>query len=113
VAKARQQLLLELEPPDVERIAERVVSQLGWSLTRAPGSLVANEDATKLHCHCSPLNAELELRPAGDTGTEVTVRGRVAGWGPIASQHVRRQTDLLTRRLGLAAVAATRSRLEA
>jgi hypothetical protein len=114
VAKARQQLLLELEPRDVERIAEEVARELGWDLTRAPGGdLAVNEDATRLHCHCAPLDAELELKAAGEARTELIIRGRVPGWGPIASQHVRRQTDLLARRLGLAAIAATRSRGEA
>lgn len=70
MAKAQQEMLLELEPHEVEQIAEDVTCTLRLTLTRAPGGrLVANEDATKLHCHCSPLQAELELRPAGEAQT--------------------------------------------
>lgn len=108
MAKASQQLLLELPPDEVERLAATTVAELGWELSREPGRrLIVDEDASKLHCHCSPLQAELELQPApGGQQTRLTVTGKVAGWGPLATQHARSQTDLLARRLGLAAIAA-------
>jgi hypothetical protein len=111
MAKARQELHLELPPGEVAEIAERVVAALGWELSEEEeGQLVVDEDMTKLHCHCSPLRAELELHSAPERGTRLLVEGRVPGWGPVASQHVRRQTDLLTRRVGLEAVDAMRAR---
>jgi hypothetical protein len=112
MAKASQQLLLELPPDEVERLAETTVAELGWELSRQPGGrLIVDEDATKLHCHCAPLHAELDLHPTqAGRQTRLTVAGKVAGWGPVASQHVRGQTELLSRRLGLAAIAAVRDR---
>jgi hypothetical protein len=108
MAKAHQQLLLDLPAEDVERLAERTVAELGWELSREPdGRLIVDEDATKLHCHCSPLHAELELRSSESSRqTSLNVSGKVAGWGPLATEHARSQTDLLARRLGLAAIAA-------
>ena len=108
MSKARSKLVLESEPSEVETLAERVAADLGWELERADvGHLVIYEDATRLHCHCSPLRAELQIRAAENGKSELAIMGRVAGWGPVASQHVREQTDLLTRRLGLAAIAGS------
>ncbi len=112
MAKAGQQLLLDLPPSAVERIIKTAVAELGWKLTGEPdGRLIVDEEVTKLPCHCSPLHAELELRPVqGGQQTKVDVTGRVPGWGPVASQHVRGQTDLITRRVGLAAIAVAKGR---
>ena len=110
MAKARQELHLELPPGEVAEIARRVVAALGWELSRdEEGRLVVDEDVTKLHCHCSPLRAALELHPTPERATRLLVEGRVPGWGPVASQHVRRQTDLLARRVGLEAIDAMRT----
>ena len=110
MAKARQQLSLELPPDEVVRLAETTAAELGWELSQeSDGRLIVDEDATKLHCHCSPLHAELELEPEENgMRTRLVVTGKVAGWGPLATEHVRRQTDLLSRRLGLAAISAGR-----
>ncbi len=110
MAKARQQLSLELPPDEVVRLTETTAAELGWELSQeSDGRLIIDEDATKLHCHCSPLHAELELKPEENgMRTRLAVTGKVAGWGPLATEHVRRQTDLLSRRLGLAAISAGR-----
>jgi hypothetical protein len=109
VATAKQELVIELEARDLERVIDRVVANLGWDLSRpAADVLRADEDATKLHCHCAPLHAEMVLGQRANQ-TKLTIRGKVPGWGPVASQHVRRQTDLLARRVGLAAVQLQRS----
>ena len=106
ISRSSQRLLLPLGP---ERACELVVgaaSQLGWTSEQVvPGQLRLREDATRLHCHCAPLEADLTLRPFSDEATEVMIEGQVPGWGPLAAKHVREQTDLLTRRIGLAAIA--------
>ncbi|GIK83233.1 MAG: hypothetical protein BroJett024_43380 [Alphaproteobacteria bacterium] len=104
VSKARSKLVLQSQPSELRNVARRVVADLGWEVEHAKGALLVYEDATRLHCHCSPLRAELKFKAAENGETELVITGTVAGWGPIASQHVREQTDLLTRRLGLAAV---------
>lgn len=106
MAKARQDLLIDLGAGELTRVVERVVGELGWELDASGrDGLLVHEDATRLHCHCAPIRAEVELGEAGDRRTRLTISGQVSGWGPVASRHVREQTDLLARRIGLAAVA--------
>ena len=83
------------------------VRSLRWGLEhRGDGRIEVREDATRLHCHCSPLTARLTVHATGSGRTSLTIEGSVPGWGPVASQHVRSQTDLLARRIGLAAIRA-------
>lgn len=98
----------ELRIPIGRAAAGEVVAsaagELGWSCEEAPdGRLEIREDATRLHCHCSPLRAIVETADGEGGGTRVEIAGEVPGWGPLASRHVREQTDLLTRRIALAA----------
>ena len=80
---------------------------MAWVLeSESRGRFRLREDATKLHCHCSPLEADLELSPAGEGATELAIDGRVPGWGLLAGKHAREQTQLLARRVGLAAIAS-------
>jgi len=110
-AKAGSDLALGLDLQLAEEVAEEAVAKLGWSLERAQdGRLIVHEDASKLHCHCSPLRAELTFITSGPSSTELAIRGQVPGWGLIASKHAREQTDLLTRRIGLVAIAIIRQR---
>jgi len=99
-------LTLPLDRPAATRIARQVVGRLGWSLSEGPdGRLDVAEDPARLHCHCSPLHARLTL--AGLEGsTTLSIAAEVPGWGPIATEHVRRQADLLARQIGLAASSA-------
>jgi hypothetical protein len=98
-------LLLPLDRPGVDAILERVSGELGWSLEReAPDRLRLHEDPTRLHCHCAPLEANVQLTPTASGETEVRIEGRVPGWGPVSGQHVREQTELLARRVGLALI---------
>ena len=109
MSRSRASLRLPLGSAAAQRTAEGVAAGLGWEFeSTGPGSLVIDEDATRLHCHCSPLRAHLTLRSLGADLTELRIDGRVPGWGPISSDHVRRQTDLLARRVGLAALDASR-----
>ena len=104
MTKRRQELTLPLAPDDVAQVILDVSRDLGWSVAPATnGGFEIREDATKLHCHCTPLRVRLMLS-ATTEGTTLTIDGEVPGWGPIASQHAREQTDLLTRKLGLAAI---------
>jgi hypothetical protein len=105
VSRSRQRLVLPLDQPGVEAILDRVSSELGWTVERAaPDRLQVNEDATRLHCHCAPLEAGIRLTPTTSGETEVRIEGRVPGWGPVSAQHVREQTELLARRIGLALI---------
>lgn len=107
VSRANRELNLNVDPANVIELARPVAAELGWILTTPePGHLVVSEDPTRLHCHCSPLKAKLEFSSSDDGRTRLTVEGEVPGWGPIASRHVVQQTDLLTRRIGLAAIRA-------
>ncbi len=99
-------LRLPMPGAEVEALARRVASELGWAVEDStPGRLTLAEDATKLHCHCQPLRAELSYDEGAPDATELRIEGRVPGWGPISSEHARRQTDLLTRRIGLTVAA--------
>lgn len=78
---------------------------LGWQCERVAGSVLAvTEDATRLHCHRQPLSAEIRLEAGAAGQTRARIDGKVPGFGPISSQHVREQTALLARRIGLAAL---------
>lgn len=105
VSRSRQRLVLPLDRVDVDEVISRVSSELDWTLEReGPDQLTVSEDATKLHCHCAPLQASVELSSTAPGETEVRIEGRVAGWGPVSGQHVREQTELLARRIGLTAI---------
>ena len=105
----RQDLTLPLQAEEARFVIENVAGELGWAVTRSDaGSFEVREDPTRLHCHCSPLRATLSLTPSGGR-TELGIEGEVPGRGPVASKHVREQTDLLARRVGLAALAVSRS----
>lgn len=108
MSERHQNLVLPLRPDEVPRLIGEVVADLGWTLeTGGHGSFEVREDPTKLHCHCSPLHAHLRPTLSGGGGTELRIEGAVPGWGPVASRHAREQTDLLARRLGLAALSAS------
>ena len=86
----------------------RVVGELGWSSESSEqGKFEIREDPTRLHCHCSPVHARLTLL-SSPGGTEMRIEGEVAGWGPVASKHVREGIDLLARRVGLEATSRGR-----
>lgn len=102
--RSHQRLLLPLSEPRVGALVLEVAEELGWQLERrAPGRFVLQEDATKLHCHGSPIEVSIELS-ADDGETEVRIEGTVPGRGPISRKHVEERTDALTRKLGLAAI---------
>ena len=109
-SRSRQRLVLPLPKDRVDDLLSDVAGELGWKLERmAPEQLVVREDATRLHCHCSPIEATLSLAASEAGSTEVRIEGRVPGWGPLAGKHAREQTELLARRVGLAAVRVERA----
>lgn len=102
MARASQRLVIDRGPDAIAEAASEVAAALGWEVdVLSSNELILYEDATRLHCHCSPLRAELQLKSQEFGRTDVLVSGKVAGWGPVAAGHVRKQTDLLTRKLGL------------
>ncbi len=108
VSRREQTLELPLGGAETDAVCRSVVADLGWQLSeRGDGTLVAAEDPSRLHCRRSPLRAELELAPRGIAKTTLAVHGAVSGRGPLAAQHVRSQTDLLTRRIGVEALRAS------
>ena len=114
VSKHRQTLKLPLPGDLAVTLVTKAATDLGWNLNvLADGSLEIHEDATRLHCHCSPLRALVTLTGIGESATVAEIEGRVPGRGPIAGKHVREQTDLLTRGIGRRALEAGRSGLEA
>lgn len=105
VTRSHQRLLIPLDRTEVRELLERVASELGWALEHQTRERARfREEASRLHCHCSPLEASVDLAQPDAGSTELTIEGRVPGWGPLAWTHVQEQTGLLARRIGLAAI---------
>ena len=80
--------------------ARTAVAELDWPLEETePGTLVATEDFARLHCHCQPMSVKIGLSASDEGRSTLLLRASVPGRGPIASQHLRTQSDVLARRI--------------
>ena len=105
VSKRLQRIELPVRRAEAARVVAEAVTGLGWALDPLDdGSIEVREDTTRLHCHCSPLRARISLTDLNEAVTTAEIEGRVPGRGPVAAKHVREQTDLLTRSIGLRAI---------
>ena len=97
-----------IDQTEARSICEQVISELGWVVVSEDDTrLVTGEDATRLHCHSQPADAEIELTTA-DEQTVIAIEVSVPGWGIISAKHAREQADLLARRIGLAIIHRSR-----
>ncbi len=86
-------------------IARRALLELGWPVTLDEADrLVASEDFSKLCCNRQPIEVELRIVPSSDGEANLDILAKVPGRGPIASDHLRRQSLAMVRKLrGLSA----------
>lgn len=104
-------LRLPLSPDDAARLARAELTRLGWSISSEDHlRLEARQDASRLPCHSQPVSAAILFEAEARKTTDMTILGRAPGWGPVASRNAREQTDLLTRRIGLACARAARNK---
>jgi hypothetical protein len=88
-------------PPDrAIDLCRRTLAALGWDLLEADAEHVrGREDVTLLRCRESPATVSFRLGPSEEGETLVHMETDVPGFGPIASRHLARRTDLVVRRL--------------
>jgi len=99
MATRRATIELPSPPDEAREICERVVGELRWDLVGDnPARVRGAEDPARLHCHCPPASAEIELTPA-DGGTALDVTVRVPAWGIVSSRQARSRLELLVRHI--------------
>lgn len=92
-------------PAEARAICERVVGELRWDLIGGgPAHVRGAEDPARLHCHCPPASADIELTAIA-AGTAVAVSVRVPAWGIVSSRQARSRLDLLVRHIEAAGAA--------
>lgn len=99
MSKLRATLQLAVSEDEAAAASRRALVQMGWSLLEErPLRIVAREDATRLHCHCSPATVTLAFAPRSG-GSVIEIETEVPGFGPISSQHAEEQSQVLARRI--------------
>ena len=102
MSKLRATLELAVPRDQAAAACRRAVVELGWSvLEDRQDTLVAREDAARLHCHCPPATAAVRVHSQGASSTVVEMETKVPGFGPISAGHAEEQSKVLARRIGL------------
>lgn len=106
VSKLRATLELPIREDEALAACRRALIDLGWLVLEGhKRTVVAREDATRLHCHCQPATASVSVAPGGSRGTVIQIATKVPGYGPISAHHAEEQSRALARRIGVFAAA--------
>jgi len=110
MATRRATIELSSPPGEAREICERVLGELRWDLVDGdPARVRGAEDPARLHCHCPPAAANIEVI-AIDGGTALELTVRVPAWGIVSSRQARSRLELLVRNIEAAAADRGRRR---
>lgn len=97
---ARRSRTFELEAPAGQSVAgcRKALRDLGWEVSVASdGSLLGDEDQTRLRCTEGPIRVEVQVLAREHDGTEVVLEASMVGRGPIQSKRLREKIPALER----------------
>lgn len=82
-------IALEVSPEEAREACREAVASLHWELTEtAERRLLAREDPARLSCRDWPAEIEVEIDPAPENTTAITLACSVPGIGPLSSRHL-------------------------
>ena len=98
--KQQQNLTLNFPAAMAVRACEQAIASLGWRMTgQTPTGLACVEVSPEVGVFAWPVNVDIALSGGQDPPTAVTMFGSNSGWGPIQSNHLRKQMGLLVARI--------------